>query len=67
MGRVLSLPPHALAAARARLERERASLKRFLTAVESVLEEHEVFDIEPWLHGLQDRIAEYDARLARYA
>ena len=67
MGRVLSLPPHALAAARARLERERASLKHFLTTVESVLEEHEVFEMEPWLHGLQDRIAEYDARIARYA
>jgi hypothetical protein len=67
MGRVLSLPPYALAAARARLERERAGLKHFLTTVESVLEEHEVFDIEPWLHGLQERIAEYDARIARYA
>jgi hypothetical protein len=51
MGRVLSLPPYALAAARARLERERAGLKHFLMTVESVLEEHEVFDIEPWLHG----------------
>jgi hypothetical protein len=67
MGRVLSLPPYALAAARARLERERAGLKHFLMTVESVLEEHEVFDIEPWLHGLQERIAEYDARIARYA
>jgi len=67
MGQVLPLPSHALTASRARLERERASLKRFLSTIEAVLEEHEVFDVEPWLHGLQDRIAEYDARIARYA
>ena len=67
MGQVLPLPPHALRTSRARLERERASLKRFLSTIAAVLEEHEVFDMEPWLHGLRDRIAEYDARSARYA
>jgi hypothetical protein len=67
MGSVVPLPCHRLAAARARLERERAHLKHFLTRIESVLEEHELFDVEPLLHGLQDRIAEYDARIAAYA
>jgi hypothetical protein len=67
MGCVVSLPPQRLAAARARLERERADLKHFLSRIEAVLEEHEVFDVEPLLYGLQDRIAEYDLRIARYA
>lgn len=67
MGCIVALPPHRLAAARARLERERAHLKQFLVRIESVLEEHELFDVEPLLHGLQDRIAEYDLRIARYA
>ena len=52
---------------RLRLERERADLKRFLFTVEAALEEHELFDVEPRLLRLQDRIAQYDARIARYA
>jgi hypothetical protein len=67
MGRIVPLPSHKLAAARARLERERADLKRFLCRLEAALEEHELFDVEPLLFGLQDRIAEYDLRIARYA
>ena len=67
MGRIVPLPPQTLAATRVRLERERADLKRFLFTIETVLEEHELFDVEPWLCGLKDRIAEYDARIARYA
>jgi len=67
MSLIIPLPPAAMAAAKARLERERAHLKQFLRRVESVLEEHEVFEVEPWLHRLQERIADYDARIARYA
>jgi hypothetical protein len=66
MGCIVSLPSRTMAAARARLERERDDLRQFLIRIESVLEEHELFDVEPLLHGLQDRIAEYDARIARY-
>lgn len=67
MSLVIPLPPSATAAAKARLERERAHLRQFLSRVEAVLEEHELFEVEPWLHRLQDRIADCDARLARYA
>ena len=45
----------------------RAHLKDLLFKVEAVLEEHELFDVEPWLFHLQDRIAEYDRRIARFA
>jgi hypothetical protein len=64
---IIPLPPSATSAAKARLERERAHLRQFLCRVESVLEEHEVFEIEPWLRGLQERIADYDMRIARCA
>ena len=67
MGRILPLPRKTIAAARARLEDERAHLKDLLFKVEAVLEEHELFDVEPWLFHLQDRIAEYDRRIARFA
>ncbi|HEX2112904.1 MAG TPA: hypothetical protein VHM01_00730 [Alphaproteobacteria bacterium] len=67
MGCIIPLPPEAIAAMRLRLEQERAHLKRFLFTIEAVLEEHELFDVEPWLCGLKEQIAEYDARIARYA
>jgi hypothetical protein len=66
MGRIIPLPASATAAAKARLERERTHLKQFLCRIESVLEEHELFEVEPWLYRLQERIADCDARLARY-
>jgi hypothetical protein len=67
MGRIVPLPAEILATTRLRLERERADLKRFLFTVETALEEHVLCDVKPWLLRLQDRIAEYDARIARYA
>jgi hypothetical protein len=67
MARIIPLPRETIEAARARLEGERAHLKALLFKIEAVLEEHELFDVEPWLCSLQDQIAEYDQRIARFA
>jgi hypothetical protein len=67
MARIIPLPRETIAAARARLEGERATLKTFLFKIEAVLDEHELFDVEPWLLRLRDQIDEYDQRIARFA